>query len=165
MQKADNFLRSWRGLVLFIIPLLVVAADQLTKNLWIRTYPEGHVIYKLGFFRIVHVQNTGAAFGIFQDQSFILTIVAIVGVVVILLMLLFLRNSYPFLTGMPNLIGLTLMLGGSAGNLIDRIRIGHVTDFLDVGVWPAFNVADSSLVIGELIIAFSLLRLAVAKKD
>ncbi len=165
MQKADTLLRSWRGLVLFIVPLLVIVADQLTKNLWIRTYPEGHLIYKLGFIRIVHVQNTGSAFGIFQDQSFILTIVAIVGVTVILSILLFLRSRFQFLRTMPNLIGLSLMLAGSTGNLIDRLTVGHVTDFLDVGFWPVFNIADSSLVIGEIIIAYSLLRLALAKKD
>ena len=143
----------------------MVTADQLTKNLWIRTYPEGYLIYKLGFIRVVHVQNTGSAFGIFQDQSFILTIVAIVGVTVILFMLLSRHHRYQFLRTMPNLIALSLMLAGSAGNLIDRLRIGHVTDFIDIGFWPVFNIADSSLVIGEIIIAYSLLRLVLAKKE
>jgi len=70
--------------VFFLTALLVVAADQLSK-IWIRSYPEGQPIFEAGFFRIIHIHNTGATFGLFRDQSFALTIVALVGVVVILL--------------------------------------------------------------------------------
>jgi signal peptidase II len=165
MQKADSLLGSWRGPVLFFVVSLVVAADQLTKA-WVTSFDVGEVIFKLGFFRLVHVQNTGAAFGIFQGQSFILTIVAAVGIIVILFMVLLLRRSYPFLVGMTNVVAFGMMLGGATGNLIDRLRQeGRVTDFLDVGVWPAFNVADSAIVVGVIIAAYSLLRLTRAEKQ
>ncbi len=164
MQKADSLLGSWRGPVLFFTVSLIVAADQLTKA-WVTSFDVGEVIYKLGFFRLVHVQNTGAAFGILQGQSFILTIVAAIGIIVLLFLVLFLRRSYPFLAGMPNMIAFSLMLGGTTGNLIDRLRLGSVTDFLDVGVWPAFNVADSAIVVGVIIVAYSLVRLTRAEKQ
>ncbi len=165
MQKADSLLGSWRGPVLFFTVSLILAADQLTKA-WVTSFDVGEVIFKLGFFRLVHVQNTGAAFGIFQGQSFILTIVAAIGIIVLLSLVLFLRRSYPFLAGMPNIVAFSLMLGGAAGNLIDRLRQeGRVTDFLDVGFWPAFNVADSAVVVGVIIVAYSLVRLTRAEKQ
>lgn len=165
MQKADSLLGSWRGPVLFFTVSLIVAADQLTKA-WVTSFDVGEVIFKLGFFRLVHVQNTGAAFGIFQGQSFILTIVAAIGIIVLLFLVFFLRHSYPFLAGMTNIVAFSLMLGGTTGNLIDRLRQeGRVTDFLDVGFWPAFNVADSAIVVGVIIVAYSLVRLTRAEKQ
>jgi len=165
MQKADSLLGSWRGPVLFFTVSLILAADQLTKA-WVTSFDVGEVIFKLGFFRLVHVQNTGAAFGIFQGQSFILTIVAAIGIIALLYLVLFLRRSYPFLGGMPNIVAFSLMLGGATGNLIDRLRQeGRVTDFLDVGFWPAFNVADSAIVVGVIIVAYSLVRLTRAEKQ
>jgi signal peptidase II len=163
MQKADSLLGSWRGAVLFCVTSLVVAADQITKA-WVRSYPEGHVIYQLGFFRLVHVQNTGSSFGMFQGQSDILTVVTGVGIVVLVVLALFLRRSYPFLARMPNMIAFSLMIGGTAGNLIDRVRLGNIADFLDVGIWPAFNVADSAIVVGAIIVSYSLIRLSIAEK-
>ena len=165
MQKADSLLGSWRGPVLFFTVSVIVAADQLTKA-WVTSFDVGEVIFKLGFFRLVHVQNTGAAFGIFQGQSFILTIVAAIGIIVLLFLVFFLRRSYPFLAGMTNIVAFSLMLGGTTGNLIDRLRQeGRVTDFLDVGFWPAFNVADSAIVVGVIIVAYSLVRLTRAEKQ
>ena len=143
---------------------LVVAADHFTKT-WVRSYPVGHVVYELGFLRLVRVQNTGASFGVFQGHSSALVVVAAVGVVALLFLLVVLRRRYPLLAKMPNMIALSLMLGGAAGNLIDRLaNDGSVTDFLSVGVWPAFNVADSAVVVGAVIAAYSLVRLTRAEK-
>ena len=144
---------------------LVVAADQLTKT-WVRSYPEGHLIYELGFFRLVHVRNTGASFGMFQGHSSALIVVAAVGIIALLLLLIVLRKRFPLLAGMPNMIAFSLMLGGAAGNLIDRLaHDGYVTDFLGVSVWPTFNVADSAVVVGAAIAAYSLVRLTRAEKQ
>jgi len=135
----------------------VVVADQWSK-VWIRSYPEGQQIFKFGLFSIVHVHNTGAAFGLFQGYSFALTIVAIIGIIIILFLALSFSSRLPFLSSWLGKLSLGLMLGGAVGNLIDRLRLGYVTDFIDVGFWPAFNVADSAVTVGVLIFAYALLR-------
>ena len=163
MHQADSPLDKWRTVVLFLTALLVVVADQLTK-IWVRSYPEWQPIYEEGFFRLIHVHNTGAAFGLFQGQSFTLTIVALVGVALLLFWALFAYRRFPLLVGVSNRIALGLILGGTVGNLVDRLRLGHVTDFIDVGIWPAFNIADSAIVVGVIIVIYSLFRLVRAEK-
>ena len=163
MRKADFLQHRWQSALLLLTVLLVVAADQLTKT-WVRSYPEGQDMFQAGFFRLVHVQNTGAVFGLFQGQSFTLTIVAIVGIVILLLLVFLARRPFPLLSSPPGLIAFSLMLGGTVGNLIDRLRLGHVTDFIDVRVWPAFNVADSATVVGAVVLAYLLIRLSVKGK-
>ena len=149
----------------FFTALLVVVADQLSK-LWIRSnLLEGQSLFEAGIFRIIRVQNTGAAFGLFQGQSFILTIIAFVGVVVLLLYVRLFNRSSSLLGNMLGRIAIGLVLGGAIGNLIDRLRyllhqVGGVTDFISIGWWPAFNVADSATVVGVILFAYSLLRLA-----
>ena len=112
----------------------------------------------MGFFRITHVHNTGAAFGLFQGHSFTLTIVASAGIAVILLCALFLYRRFPILDSMPSRLALGLILGGTIGNLIDRLRFGYVTDFIDIGIWPTFNIADSAITVGAILFAYSSLR-------
>ena len=137
--------------------MLVVVADQWSK-VWIRSYPEGQQIFKFGLFSIVHVHNTGAAFGLFQGYSFALTIIALIGIVIILILAFAFSSRLPFLSGWLGKLSLGLILGGTMGNLIDRLRLGYVTDFIDVGFWPAFNVADSAVTVGVIIFAYALLR-------
>jgi len=165
MQKASE-LRSgwWRNTVLFLIALLVVAADQLSK-IWIRSnLPVGQSLFEAGFFRLTHVHNTGAAFGLFQGQSFLLSIVAMVGIAVFLVYALVIYRGFPLLDNMPNRVALGLVLGGTVGNLIDRLRFGYVIDFIDFGLWPAFNVADSAVTVGVILFAYSLLFVARSGK-
>ncbi len=165
MRKANYRQGKWWNVVFFLTALLIVAVDQLSK-LWVRSYPEGELIFKAGFFGIIHAPpNTGAAFGLFQGHSFILTVVALVGVVVLLLYALFMYRLSPRLDNMLDKVALGLILGGTAGNLVDRLNpnLGGVTDFICVGNWwPAFNLADSAVVVGVIIFAYSLLRLAQA---
>ncbi len=163
MQKADSPLGRWRNVALYLVLLVVVAADQLSK-MWVGFYPEGHLIQKVGFLQLIHIHNTGAAFGLFQGQSFALVIVDIAGIILFLFLALFLYRRFPILASMPNRIAIGLILGGTVGNLIDRLRLGYVTDFIDFRIWPVFNIADSSLVIGSIIVAYSLIRLAIAEK-
>jgi len=151
--------------VFFLTALLVVAADQLSK-IWIRSnLTPGESLPETGFFQLTHVHNTGAAFGLFQGQSFALTIVAIVGIVALLLFVLLFSRRFPFLYGRLGKLTLGLVLGGTVGNLIDRLYLGYVTDFIKVGIWPAFNIADSAIVIGIIIFAYSLLFLDRGKKS
>jgi len=150
--------------VFFLIALVVVVADQLTK-IWIRfNLPFGQSQFEIGFFRLTHVHNTGAAFGLFQGQSFPLTIVATVGIVALLVYAFVIYRGFPFLGNIPNRVALGLVLGGTVGNLIDRLRLGYVTDFIDFSVWPAFNLADSAITVGVILFAYSLLRSVRAEK-
>lgn len=149
--------RSWflpGGVMTFyLIALAVVLLDQATKLLIIRTIQYGQAIAIIpDFFDIVFVLNPGAAFGFLATLSAgvrnpLFILVSVVAVVLIV----FYRARY---LGSNRLVSfaLALVLGGAAGNLIDRLRYGMVVDFLDVHVgqyhWPAFNVADSTISIG-----------------
>ena len=148
---------SWQeqGIV-FLVMGLVLLADQLSK-LYIESrlplnstwapFPEWESL-----FRITHVSNTGAAFGLFRSGNVILSVVAVVVSVVIILY----NRSLPARMYWYRL-ALGLQLGGALGNLLSRIRIGHVTDFLDVGPVPVFNVADMSIVTGTILLGFLML--------
>ena len=143
---------------LFLTALLVVAADQLTKT-WIRSnLAYGQAIPESGFFQITHVHNTGAAFGLLTDQSSLLAVVAATGMVLLLIYALFLHHRLPFLNNRSASLALGLILGGTTGNLFDRLLQGYVTDFISVGIWPDFNIADSAITIGAIILAYSLLQ-------
>ena len=163
MQKANPPQGNWLNVVFFLVALLVIAADQLTK-LWIRSnLAIGESLPETGLFRLTRIYNTGAAFGLFQGQSFVLTIVAIIAVIALILFVLFGYHQFPFLDERFGKPTLGLLLGGIASNLIDRLYLGYVTDFIDIGVWPAFNVADSSITVGAILFAYTLLFVSKAK--
>ena len=143
----------YKDLVLLQLALLVFLLDQLTKYV-VRAYiPYRHSFPEDGFLRITHTFNTGSAFGLFQGQNIPLILVSIVGIAVLVLV----YRSQPRSTNLLRL-SLGLQIGGAAGNLLDRLRLGHVTDFIDVGPWPVFNLADSSIVIGLVLLAWLFLR-------
>jgi signal peptidase II len=117
-----------------------------------------------GWLHLTHVNNTGAAFGIFQGQSFPLTLVGLLGICVLLLYAFFLYRRLPFLNNKLSEVALGLILGGTIGNLIDRLRLGYVTDFIDFHFWPAFNVADSAIVVGAIMFIYLMLTWVQAEK-
>ena len=162
MRKAGSLPDKWRGVVPGLSFLLLITADQLTK-VWVRSYEEGEVICQLGFLQLTHVQNTGASFGIFRGHSFALMIVDLVGIVILLAMAFYIYRRFPYLVTLLNTIAFSLIMAGTVGNLIDRLRFDHVTDFIDVSFWPVFNIADSAITVGVIIIVFSLIRLAIAE--
>ena len=169
MQKASCLQGKWRHVAFFLTAVLIVVADQLSK-IWIRAnLPEvGQELFEIGFFRIVLAPpNTGAAFGLFQGHQFALTIFSLVAVAAILGYALFFYRRFPLLDNMSNRIALGLILGGTVGNLIDRLNpnLEGVTDFISIGIWPTFNVADSAVTVGAILFAYSLLRLLRAEKD
>jgi len=141
----------------FLIAVIVVLVDRLAK--WavasnIRLHDSVTVIP--GLFHITHVENTGAAFGLFAESAAQWKIGALVSFSVIALIIvsaLLWKNSHALST---TTIGLSLILGGATGNLWDRMMTGHVVDFLDFYMgsyhWPAFNVADSAIVIGAILL-------------
>ena len=165
MQKADNSKQLWQNLIIPITLLIIVIGDILTKN-WIRSFPpDGQTIYKLGFIRIIHITNTGSAFGAFQGYALALAIVAILGLFVLTWLGIFIYRRYPQFVNIPNRIALGLILGGDLGNLIDRLRFaGRVTDFIDPGFFPVFNVADSAITIGVILVIYAVLREMIHQK-
>jgi signal peptidase II len=164
MQKVNRPQGKWRNVVLGCVGLLVILADQLSKW-WIReNLDPGQSLFDAGFFRIVYIYNTGAAFGIFKNHSLILTIVDFVGIAVILLLVLVWSRRWSFFDSLLVNAAIGLVLGGTIGNLIDRLSLGYVTDFIDFKVWPSFNIADSSVTVGVIIIAYRIISLAQPAK-
>ena len=128
---------------------------------WIRTHLAlGEVLVDKGFVQIVHVQNTGASFGIFTGHTLLIIIAVFIEMAIILAFVYWLRRRLSFLDSMLMRVGAGLIFGGAIGNQIDRLRMGHVTDFIDFKVWPAFNVADASAVVGAIIVAYLLIFLS-----
>ena len=143
----------FKDLALIQLAALVVLCDQATKFL-VREYLQlSQSVPAEGFFRITHTYNTGSAFGLFQGQNTPLIVVAVVGIFILGMIY---RSQRP----PSNLLRLSLGLqvGGAIGNLTDRLLFGHVTDFLDVGAWPIFNLADSSIVVGLVLLAWVFLK-------
>ena len=128
---------------------LLLALDQLTKFV-VRQTLDWHQSWPCcGFFRFTHVHNTGSAFGLFQDQNLTLLVVSLVGIVALAIIYGMQERPAWLLRA-----SIALMLGGAAGNLLDRILLGHVTDFIDIGPWPVFNLADSSIVVGLMLMGW-----------
>lgn len=147
-----------RDVIFGSIVVLVIVIDQLTKALIRANLAIGEIWFDAGFLQIIHVHNTGAAFGFFKDHSLTFIITAAIGVIVILILVFILRSRWRFLESMWVRVGMALVMGGIIGNnLIDRIRMGHVTDFIDFKIWPTWNVADASITVGVIIIAYRLI--------
>ena len=139
----------YKDFVLIQLAFLVFLIDQFSKFLvrdqlrFRESFPED------GFFRFTHTHNTGSAFGIFQDQNTALIFVSIIGIGILVLI----YRSQIRTTGLLRL-SLGLQIGGATGNLLDRLLLQHVTDFVDVGTWPVFNVADASIITGLVILGW-----------
>ena len=140
--------------MLFLISLAVLLLDQMVKRLIMSDMPFGMSIPVLpGIFHITYIQNPGAAFGILAQQRWLFIAV---GFLFVGAALLFHRRLHGESRWMQ--CGVALLLGGAVGNLIDRILWGAVVDFLDFRVWPVFNIADISIVIGVGCMMYALLR-------
>jgi len=146
----------------FLIAVVVLFLDRLAKWTIEVNIPLHDSINVLpGFLRLTHVQNRGAAFGLFAEspsewKSFVLVMFSVVALAIVCFLLW--KNSHVMSsTG----FGLALILGGALGNLWDRLVSGHVVDFLDIYVgsyhWPAFNLADSAIVVGAMLLVSEIL--------
>ena len=161
---------------LFLIAGLILVLDQITKILVQYSIPfessyfaPDRVTIIEDFFYLVHIGNQGAAWGMFSEYSGILTLLSFA----VLLFIFCFRKQLELHRGTVQ-IAFGLLIGGILGNLIDRIRVGHVIDFIDIhlpftlpyilpfGRWPAFNIADSAIVVGMLF--YLLLSLSDTKK-
>jgi signal peptidase II len=154
ISVAERSLRAgpmqWLGLL--AIGLAAVAADQLTKHIVTGHLGLDEGIHVVGPFWIHHVQNSGIAFGLFSSAT--AAVIVLTAIAVGWMLLFFLRSGarHPVLP-----VALGLVIGGSVSNLLDRVRLGYVTDFIDFRYWPAFNLADSFIVVGVAILLGTLL--------
>jgi len=153
-----QFGANWpQWLSLGSVALAGVAADQLTKSIVTSRLDYNDQVHVIGPFSIHHVTNSGIAFGLFASATSI--VILLTGLAVAWMLYFFARSGsrHPVLP-----VALGLVIGGSVSNLTDRVRLGHVTDFLDFKYWPAFNLADSFIVVG---VAALLLALVVSDRQ
>jgi signal peptidase II len=141
---------QWISLAL--VTVAAVIADQVTKHIVSSQLTLGDEVAVIGPFSIHHVQNSGIAFGLFADAT--LAVIVLTTVAVGWMLVFFARAGarHPVLP-----VALGLLLGGSISNLADRVRLGHVTDFLDLRYWPAFNIADVCIVVGVVLLVVTML--------
>jgi signal peptidase II len=146
-----NVFQKYWGI--FTIAAVIIALDQWTKWLVRTNIPTGQswlpdsLLWLSPYARIVHWYNKGAAFGIFQEGSMVFTVLAFIVSAAII-------YYYPQVSSQdwPLRLAMSMQLGGAIGNLIDRLTIGHVTDFISVGTFPVFNIADSSISVGCVVL-------------
>lgn len=148
--------RLWPGWVILGTAAVVILLDQITKR-WIEgNLPVGDSLVPfpslVNFFTITHFTNTGAAFGLLQGQNILFVAIAGAVVMAIVIYLRYLPRDQILVQ-----VALGLQLGGAIGNMIDRVRQGHVTDFIYFHFWPAFNIADMAIVTGVGLMALLLL--------
>ena len=149
-------------LIFYFTAFFVLVADQLTK-VWIRSnLTIGDTLCEWGVFRIIRIPpNTGAAFGMFRKYPLALAAFSAVSAVAVVVCAAYLWRRYPRLNTRLTQFVLGLVLGGTLGNLVDRLqpKLGGVTDFISISIWPSFNIADSAIVVGILVFIYYLLRL------
>ena len=133
----------YRDWIFYVLTIVVIICDQLTKYVVRETIPLYETFIEVGIFSIVHGQNTGSAFGLFAGFTNYLIIASLIGLALILYFFVKQASANLFVR-----IAVGLIVGGAVGNLIDRVKDGFVVDFISVGWWPAFNVADSAISIG-----------------
>lgn len=141
--------RQW--LALGLVAGAAVVADQLTKRVVASELTLGDAVDIVGPFSIHHVHNSGIAFGLFPSATGVVIGLTLVAVGAMLVLFARTGGRHPLFP-----VALGLVIGGAASNLVDRIRLGHVTDFLDFDYWPAFNLADTFIVVGVGLLFLSL---------
>lgn len=153
-REQSGRIQRWSLAIASLTALTVIAADQFTKwRIWNTVGPAGDrfMIEVMPWVDFHFVRNTGSAFGMFQGQSSILTVLAFLALA--MLGVFFFQNARqdPLVA-----LALGLLAGGAIGNLVDRIRFGYVIDFIKVPNFPTFNVADSAITVGVVILIYTL---------
>lgn len=150
--------------LLIVTAIVIISLDQYTKylvrqnlDLWTETWVPWD--WMLPYVRIVHVPNTGVAFGMFQGLGDVFSIVAII----VALIIIFYFPRVPE-SDWSLRLAMSLQLSGALGNLIDRLTIGHVTDFVSVGNFPVWNIADASITIGVVVLILGVWITEIAEK-
>jgi len=157
MAKARDIMIWYKDWIFYVSTVVVVVCDQVTKSIIEEIVPLYGTYSELWIFSIVHGRNTGSAFGLFAGFTNFLIIASLLGLGLILYFFMKQATNNMFMR-----ISVGLVVGGAFGNLIDRVKDGFVVDFISVGWWPAFNVADSAISVGmTVILAFMIF----AKKE
>jgi len=143
-----------------IVTFLVVFVDRLSKLFFsdLLVYGESLPIIR-NVLHMTMVHNTGVAFGFFKDQGITFIVIPIVAAVLLVFNIYYYRQNNEALSR-TYIVAFSLILGGAIGNLIDRIAYGHVIDFIDFRIWPVFNIADSAITIGAVLIAYKCFKLS-----
>ena len=142
------------------VTVLIVFVDHLTKLFFsdLLAYGESLPIIR-NVLHMTMVHNTGIAFGFFKDQGITFIVVPIVAAILLVFNIYYYRQNNEALSRVY-IIAFSLILGGAIGNLIDRIVYGHVIDFIDFRVWPVFNIADSAITVGAILIVYKCFKLS-----
>jgi signal peptidase II len=153
LSRAERPLGAGRShwIALTIVCVGALAADQLTKWIVSSRLGLGEAVRVIGVLDIHHVRNSGIAFGFFSDAAPVVIILTAIAVAAMLFFFVKGAQRHPLFP-----VAFGLVLGGSVSNLVDRLRIGKVTDFLDPDYWPAFNLADTFIVLGVAVLFWSL---------
>ena len=143
-----------------LVPLLAIAVlvlDQFTKWLVASNLAVNQPVYPIpalsGIVGLTYVTNSGVAFGLFKEAGTFFIVIAVIVITVLVLYLRTLPKDQRLVR-----LALGLQLGGAFGNLFDRLRLGYVIDFVDFKFWPIFNLADSAIVVGVVLLAVALWR-------
>ena len=146
----------YKDWIFYVLTIAVIICDQLTKYVVRETIPLYETFIEVGIFSIVHGQNTGSAFGLFAGFTNFLIIASLIGLALILYFFVKQASANLFVR-----IAVGLIVGGAVGNLIDRVLHKEVIDFIDFFIenqhWPAFNIADSCITIGVMIMIADML--------
>jgi signal peptidase II len=154
-----------RAFILLLTALAILVADQVTKALVVANLAIGERVQLLGdFAQVWHAQNRGASFSLFQGWTLVFLVVSLLSIGMVAYFHRNLRDQSPWLH-----VLLGVILGGTLGNFVDRLRQGYVTDWLSIGIgdmrWPTFNVADSSLVVGIGVLVLYLLLAKSTRRE
>jgi len=140
--------------MIFVIALSILFLDQLTKSIAVNSLLLNEPLPLIkGIVYLTLIRNRGAAFGILKNQTPIFIFVSIFAIILIYFALR--KNKYKTFSFYN--MSLVFILAGALGNLIDRLRYGYVVDFLDLRVWPVFNIADSAITIGAVLLGWTIL--------
>ncbi|UCD55031.1 MAG: signal peptidase II [Candidatus Omnitrophota bacterium] len=138
---------------IWILAIFIFLLDRFSKIFVLQNLELNEsvkIIKNIFYLTLVH--NTGAAFGIFKDQTLFFIIISILAVITIVIYIKKFSNIPPAIK-----IGLALILGGALGNIVDRLCFGYVVDFLDFKIWPVFNIADSAITVGTFLLIVNLM--------
>ncbi|HAZ08084.1 MAG TPA: signal peptidase II [Elusimicrobia bacterium] len=152
--------RSQIDIFLSLITVVVIIfLDRLSKIFFSKLLSAGESLPIIkNVFHMTLVHNTGIAFGLFKDQGIVFIIIPVIAVILLIFNIFYYKNNKEL--SRTYILGFSLILGGAIGNLVDRINYGYVIDFIDFRFWPVFNIADSAITIGAIIIGIKCILLS-----
>jgi len=155
-----NNSRSYVDIFIALVTVgVVIFFDRITKIFFSQFLELGEslpLIRNVLHMSLVH--NTGIAFGLFKDQGIVFVIIPAIAIVLLIFNIFYYRSNKDL--SLTYIIGFSLILGGAIGNLIDRISFGYVIDFIDFRIWPVFNIADSAITVGAIVIGVKCILLS-----